>query len=409
MARGDLQFVAFELRQALEAADARVAKHVATLTLNDLLSRSVDTLVDESVARFSLDAPVLREADIQVSQNEAQIDVSHDPMRHVWDRNRPFYLQGTRIVFHVPYTGDRNLFGARASRYTMNPPRAVVHDTEVEFVYESLDHNAEQVRSEFERDLNSTRDHLAWVRADIDQFHAGLPQRARQLIESRREKLLKDQGMIANLGFPLRRREDAPTTYVAPNVRRKPAIVRPPSAAAFKPEPALEEKEYDHIIRIIDNMVKVMERSPEAFASMKEEDLRQHFLVQLNGQYEGQATGETFNHEGKTDILVRVDNRNVFIAECKFWQGPKAFGEALNQLLGYATWRDGKLALIIFNRTKNFSSVLVQLAGLVRSHPNFVRDVKWEHGETGWRFVLHHVSDVDRELILTVLAYDVPQ
>ena len=27
---------------------------------------------------------------------------------------------------------------------------------------------------------------------------------------------------------------------------------------------------------------------------MKEEDLRQHFLVQLNGQYDGEATGETF-------------------------------------------------------------------------------------------------------------------
>jgi hypothetical protein len=28
-----------------------------------------------------------------------------------------------------------------------------------------------------------------------------------------------------------------------------------------------------------------------------------HFLVQLNGQYEGQATGETFNFEGKTDMI----------------------------------------------------------------------------------------------------------
>jgi hypothetical protein len=31
----------------------------------------------------------------------------------------------------------------------------------------------------------------------------------------------------------------------------------------------------------------VMERSPSAFASMGEEDIRQHFLVQLNGQFEG--------------------------------------------------------------------------------------------------------------------------
>ena len=50
-------------------------------------------------------------------------------------------------------------------------------------------------------------------------------------------------------------------------------------------------------------MVAVIERSPAAFRRMKEGELRQHFLVQLNG-YEGQATGETFNFEGKTHVLI---------------------------------------------------------------------------------------------------------
>ena len=36
------------------------------------------------------------------------------------------------------------------------------------------------------------------------------------------------------------------------------------------------------------------------FAGMGEETLRSHFLVQRNGVYEGQATGETFNFEGNT-------------------------------------------------------------------------------------------------------------
>jgi hypothetical protein len=41
----------------------------------------------------------------------------------------------------------------------------------------------------------------------------------------------------------------------------------------------------------------------------REEDLRQHFLAQLNGHFEGSATGETFNYEGKTDILIRERGR----------------------------------------------------------------------------------------------------
>ena len=155
-------------------------------------------------------------------------------------------------------------------------------------------------------------------------------------------------------------------------------------------------------------MVKVIERSPAAFRNMKEENMRTHFLVQLNAQYEGKATGETFNNSGKTDILIREENKNIFVAETKFWTGPKGLMEALDQLLSYATWRDGKLSLIIFNRRKNLSAVVAHIPGVVRSHTCFRRDIPYEHDGTGWRFVVHHPDDADRELLLTVLVYDVP-
>ena len=123
--------------------------------------------------------------------------------------------------------------------------------------------------------------------------------------------------------------------------------------------------DYEHILSVLSNMVEVMERSPSAFKGMNEEDLRTHFLVQLNGHYEGQATGETFNYEGKTDILIRADGRNIFIAECKFWTGPAGLTKALDQLLGYTAWRDTKAALLIFNRNRNMSAVLERLTKTV--------------------------------------------
>src|SRR5215211_2947366 len=51
---------------------------------------------------------------------------------------------------------------------------------------------------------------------------------------------------------------------------------------------------------------------------------RDNLVVMLNSHYEGQATGETFNRSGKTDNLVRVEDRNVFIGECKWWPGASA-------------------------------------------------------------------------------------
>lgn len=140
---------------------------------------------------------------------------------------------------------------------------------------------------------------------------------------------------------------------------------------------------------------------------MGEEDIRQHFLVQLNGQYEGQATGETFNYEGKTDILIRSEGRNIFIAECKFWRGPKAFTETIDQILAYTSWRDTKIAILVFNRNKNLSSVLEKIPLEIQNHKNFKRFLEYQR-ESGWRAIFHHPGDNNREILISVHVYDVP-
>ncbi|MDX2231854.1 MAG: HEAT repeat domain-containing protein [Leptolyngbyaceae cyanobacterium bins.349] len=166
--------------------------------------------------------------------------------------------------------------------------------------------------------------------------------------------------------------------------------------------------ECEEVLSTIYSMILVMERNPETFRGIGEEALRDHFLVQLNGRYKGQATGETFNGNGKTDILLRVNGENIFIAECKFWGGERKLGETLDQLLRYATWRDTKLAMLIFNRNKNFSSVLQQIAPAIKTHPNFVREESIDLDKAQFRFVVCHPDDRDRELTLTILAFDIP-
>jgi hypothetical protein len=155
-------------------------------------------------------------------------------------------------------------------------------------------------------------------------------------------------------------------------------------------------------------MVRVMELSPHAFYDMSEEDLRHHFLVQLNGAFQGQATGETFNFQGKTDILIRADGRNVFIAECKFWKGEKAFFETIDQLLSYLSWRDTKTAVIVFNRNADFSAVLTKIAEMGPKHPNFKRDLG-RLDESTSRYVFSQPNDPNREILLTVVAFDIPR
>jgi|TARA_R100000935_G_scaffold58873_1_gene98886 hypothetical protein len=285
----------------------------------------------------------------------------------------------------------------------------VVNKTDLLFRYDSpSDAPHVDVRSSVERVLDEIEQYLGLQRAMIQAYNQGLANQTAQCIDQRRTRLLAQSERVAALGIPVKRREDAPKTYAVPTVQKKAAPKLPPaSAMPFKPEPTWAMEQYEQALRIMQDMAVVMERSPEAFKSMNEEALRQHFLVQLNGQFEGKATGETFNMSGKTDILLREADRNVFIAECKFWKGPKAFKEAIDQLLRYTTWRDGKTAILIFNRGIDTTTVMNGIDAQVKEHPNFKRAVSWSH-ESGFRYVLRANDDAGRELFLTVLVFHVP-
>jgi len=65
------------------------------------------------------------------------------------------------------------------------------------------------------------------------------------------------------------------------------------------------------------------------------------------------------------------------------------------------------VAVILFNRNRDFSRVLEAIGGQVRTHPNFKRDLG-KSSETVFRYVFAHKDDANRELFLAVLAFDVP-
>jgi hypothetical protein len=74
-----------------------------------------------------------------------------------------------------------------------------------------------------------------------------------------------------------------------------------------------------------------LERSPSLTAQLHEEQIQFILLVSLNAVFEGLAGGEVFNHKGKTDILIRMEDTNFFVGECKIWTGPSDFTKAISQ------------------------------------------------------------------------------
>jgi hypothetical protein len=237
-----------------------------------------------------------------------------------------------------------------------------------------------------------------------EEHNASLLDTARSAIAQRKEKLLGDRQTVAGLGIPVRRRGDAPS-YAVPVTRRRPSINKPPAptSGSYEPEPTLSDADYDEAIRIIGNSSRQLERSPSTTLRLDEEERRDLLLVALNSQFEGQAGGEVFNGAGKTDILLRVDDRNVFIAECKIWRGLRSFERAIDQLLGYLVWRDTKAAIVLFIQTKSPTDVISKASQALAAHPRCVQVKNAPRPEERQDFVLLGENDPAREIRVALL------
>ncbi|MGW0651329.1 hypothetical protein ACWD4T_21365 [Streptomyces umbrinus] len=151
-----------------------------------------------------------------------------------------------------------------------------------------------------------------------------------------------------------------------------------------------------------------LERNPTTVAKLGEEDIRNQILIGLNATFEGQAAGEVFNGNGKTDILVREGGRNIFIAECKIWSGPKAVTEALDeQLLRYLVWRDTKAAFLLFIKEGNPSEIIRKAADRIREHPQCKRLLSSEENERH-DFEFKATNDSSREIRLAFIPFVLP-
>ena len=382
----------------------KMSKDIAAQDGNQLLNTSTDDLAAYYEKKYKIDVPIIDHDNVSVGQREAQIDVRNDHIRY------PFasYVTGTAIDVEVPFQGDENAFHVQPTTHTTSFPRAEVSSGVLRFTLQGINMKEEQVQAEIKNRLEKIETYLSLLNSDVSSFNNTLIEQVKNQIETRKKKLLSDRNLVAGLGFKIRPKGGDAATYLSPNVRRKIAPKIPAASAdSYKPEPVLETSEYEHILSVLENMASVMEQSPKAFNQMGEEALRTHFLVQLNGQYEGNATGETFNFEGKTDILIKAHGKNIFIGECKFWSGEKAFIEAIDQLLGYVSWRDTKTAVLVFNRNKNFSEVLDTIAICTTKHPNCKKLIK-QMSDTSWSYLFSQRGDSNREMIVTIQAYDIP-
>lgn len=398
-----LLFSSGDLTGALEAKQREARQAIVGWDPDQLLATAEADIAEYLMSKYSVQCPVLRRDRIE------QLPVSEEVQsaRGVFTGSA-YQQRMTKIVIAVPFDGEEDVFKCSASTRTFNPPRGQVRPGELCLTWiggQTSNREPAAVRQHFDNELDKIEQFLGWARGDIDRHNATLSTLVSSSIAQRKAQLLADRQLEAGLGFAVRQRPDA-SLFAVPVSRRKLDISRRPAASGhYQPEPVLPQVQYEQALAVLRNARNALERSPSITARMGEETIRDLLLLFLNAQFEGAAAGEVFNASGKSDILIRAGDRNVFIAECKIWRGPKTIQEALTQLLTYLTWRDTKAALLVFIRSGQPTEIIKKALKEIEQHPNYKRTLGDSEDGERYDYVLHANGDPNQEIRLAFTPF----
>jgi hypothetical protein len=202
-------FSKYSLRATLDGQQKKLREHIDKLAEAYLLGASEEDLIAYLKQEFWIEPPVLGKPFIAASK-EIEIDVSHDPLRRGPFPNQRVHVKGMQIQIKVPYTGDGNLFRFYASSLSTSPPRALITKDYLEF-YIKGEH---LVGAEISRNLGTSLAEIKAYLTEIDEtcnaYNASLDKKIREILQFRKQRLLKNREIVASIGLPIQSRTDAP-------------------------------------------------------------------------------------------------------------------------------------------------------------------------------------------------------
>jgi hypothetical protein len=386
-------FSAVPIREIFDKMLRSATNDVRGLENSEILTCDIDATVSELIRPYRFEFPVIVESGIT---NEVEPPA---PL----ERHAPY-----RIRFFIPFTGEGELLRTQPEVASLvSAPLGTIRDDQIEVNFQMGEPGATELKNLLEGVLHRIGQYLQTLRPEVERGFEELATKIKDMLTQRRRQLERAGQLAKDLGYPLHRRTD-PMGMAVPLVRKPiPVVGRPRAPKPILMEPYIEEAIYNEILNVLASMSLLIERNPTTFARIDEPALRDHFLLQLNGQFVGGATGETFNGAGKTDILLREQDKNLFIAECKFWDGPKTLMDAIDQLFSYATWRDSKAAVLVFSRRSDFTRTVAEAGRTLKEHQQF-RALTTTNRETSFRAWMARRDDEQRRTDLTVMLFNVP-
>ena len=398
-------FAENDLLDHLDSLLADLKRTVLSEDKNRLLNINETQYIDYIVNRYTLEPLKLHLEKVHVSDYESIVPVGRFAFNYGLHPSEKIKRQV--IKYHLPFSGETRML------YLTPNPRLVwyidveIHGNEISFDIVNWNDDVGMIKKDAERILENLAKQAQYSENNIRSYNAKLQEYTQEIVTTRKLEHLKQCNVLDSLGVPFKKKQNVPETFAIPIKRQQPSIRKPISSSEpYKPEPALDAETYKNILRICYDTGVEIERHPSIYVGKDEEILRDHFIMVLAPHFES-VTGETFNKQGKTDILIRHEGSNVFVAECKFWRGQKAHYKTVDQLLSYLTWRDSKTAILYFITNKQLMPVLETIKSITLEHSCFIKyDGDAARGWYSYQF--HLPEDETRGVRLAMLCFHFP-
>ena len=237
--------------------------------------------------KFKVDIPPIDFNGITVEPVEKEIprqDFSFLPhTRRRESYPRPVY------IYYLPFEGDGELFQYRPNPFLLNTIEVYIKDNCICFEIIDFNSKAEEITNEKNGAISLIKGHYHNFKNQLETYNNQLPAKIKSYFEARKQKILKNNELLASLDVPIRKKDDSKGTYAIPSPEmRKKINVKPKSSViGYKPEPTLDEPIYHDILQTINNIGKIFERLPSTYKGKGEEELRDHILLLLEPIFEG--------------------------------------------------------------------------------------------------------------------------
>lgn len=341
---------------------------------NDIIMANDDELIIENLLSNKSYSLIELSSELTDERNimEREIDnpFYHEDYGHMLDKIKGFHCTFTHI-----FTGSFKLLQYRATTTLLwHPDNIEMFGDKITFYYdvpytEDTEKMMQTVLSQYNEDLSKFRIIISHMNDDINRFNNEIKEKLNKKITEKRKRISVLYEFSKKMAVPLNKSSEAPNLQPIKVIKK----TKPLTTKVIKEdEYYILDEDYNEILRRIKHIGSSMERVPSTYTKLKEEELRNVIVSQLNVDYEGEVQGESFRNSGKTDICIEYKNRAAFVAECKIWKGKNTLQGTINQLLGYTTWKDSKLAIILFNKNnKDFFNVINVVSNNIKELKNY--------------------------------------